>query len=97
MKQILVRVGLLVAALFVGTQFFYSRELMVMFLLFALAFATLTLVILILFLLDQGLYRGLLWAAPYAVRAGLRFRPNLSQIKDLGRKLARRPEHQVGS
>src|SRR5579862_7255052 len=59
------------AAALVAVQLYYVREMLAALLLFSIGFAVVGSVILLLFLLDRGLYRGLAWTAPYQAHAAL--------------------------
>lgn len=70
----------------------YVREMLAALLLFSMLFAVLAVVVLFLFLLDQGFYRLLTWTEPRAVHAGQRLCLALVEVEHFGRKQLHRSE-----
>ena len=62
---------------------------------FSIGFAVVAVMILILFLLDRGLYRALACAGPYTVHAALRLHRGWVQVGQFGREHFQRSEHAV--
>jgi hypothetical protein len=76
-------------------QLYYVREMLTALLLFSIGFAVVAVVILILFLLDRGLYRALAWTGPYTAQAALRLHRGWVQVEQFGRKQFHRSEEPV--
>ena len=76
-------------------QFYYVQEMLAALLLFSIGFAVITAVILILFLLDRGLYRALAWIGPYMAYAVQRLHRGRVQVDQFARKQFHRSEQPV--
>jgi hypothetical protein len=70
-------------------HFYYVQEMLAALLLFSIGFAVVTAVILILFLLDRGLYRAFAWTGPHAAQ---RLHCGWVKVDQFGRKQFRRSE-----
>jgi hypothetical protein len=80
------------AAALVAVQLYYVREMLAALLLFSMGFAVVGSVILLLFLLDRGLYRTLEWAQPHTARATHWVRHSWSLAGEFGKKQLQRFE-----
>ena len=80
------------AAALVAVQLYYVREMLAALLLFSMGFAVVGSVILMLFLLDRGLYRALVWAQPQTARAAHWARHSWSLAGQFSRKQLHRFE-----
>lgn len=76
-------------------QLYYVQEMLAALLLFSIGFAVVAVMILILFLLDRGLYRALAWTELYTVHAALGLRRGCVQVGQFGREYFHRSEHSV--
>ena len=76
-------------------QSYYVWEMLAALLLFSIGFAVVGLVILILFLLDRGLYRALAWTGAYTAHAAQRLNRGWVQVEQFGRKQFHRSEQPV--
>ena len=85
--------GVLVAL--VATQLYYVWEMLAALLLFSIGFAVVAVMILILFLLDRGLYCALAWTGHYTAHAALRLHRGWVQVEQFGRKQFHRSEQPV--
>ncbi len=88
MRYKMPKVGLLAGVLvaLAAMQFYYVQEMLAAFLLFSIGFAVVTVVILILFLLDRGLYSALAWTRPGTAHAAQGLRREWVQVEQFGRK-----------
>jgi hypothetical protein len=93
MPMVCLLAGVLVAL--VAMQSYYVREMLAALLLFSIGFAVVAVTILILFLMDRGLYCALAWTGPYTVHAALRLHRGWVQVEQLGRKHFHRSEQPV--
>ena len=69
-----------------SVQLYYAQEMLAALLLFAIGFAVVAMVILILFLLDWGLYHALVWTRSYTAHATQRLHRGWVQVEQFGRK-----------
>jgi hypothetical protein len=97
MRHKVLKVGILAGVLVPpGTQLYYVREMLAALFLFFIAFAIIAAMILILYLLDRGLYCALAWTGPYTAHAGLRLHRGWVQFEQFGRKQFHRSEQPLG-
>ena len=76
-------------------QFYYVQDMLAGLLLFSVASIVVAVVILILFLLDEGLHCALAQAGPYIVRTALRLLSCCLRVGQLGRLYFHRSKHPV--
>ena len=69
-----------------ASMWFYLREMLAALLLFSIGFAVVTFLIVILFLLDRGLYHGWAWARLCTAHAAGRLHRRWIQVEQLDRK-----------
>ena len=101
MRQRLAKVGMLAGGLAVlaagviyphnqtvlgAMQLYYVRETLAALLLFSIGFAFLVVVMVILLLLDRGLYHALVWTEPYTACPALRLHRSWVQLERFSRK-----------
>ena len=67
-------------------QLYYVQEMLAALVLFSIGFAVVTAVILILFLLERGLYRALAWTGHGAIYTAQRLHREWVQVEQFGRK-----------
>ena len=97
MRFTILRVELLagVMAALAAIQFYYVREILALLLLFTIGFTVVAVMVLILFLLDRGVYGALAWTGPYTAHAALRLHQGWVQVEEFGRKHSHHAEQPV--
>jgi hypothetical protein len=101
MKRKMAKVGMLIGIAVAAAgaaptmQLYFLQDMLAALLLFSLAFSVVAVMILILFLLDQGLDRAVACAGCYAALAALRLRCGCVQVGRFARERFHRAGHPV--
>jgi len=76
-------------------RLYHVQQMLAALLLFSIGFAVVAVMILILFLLDRGLYRTLAWAGSNTAHAAVRLHRGWAQLEQFGRKQFRHSSQPV--